>query len=237
VVKMPRHFMGAAFATLALFAAGCAPSALVILNDRYDPTAVKRVAMIDFEDQPAYIGSGKVSSAIFEKYLFLSGYDIVDRRQADAALSAMNLQTADALDLDTLRALGQRLGVDAIVLGQVTDYTDATDKTVMETMAMEQSSPIYSHVDTVQTAGNAVVHTHQEVLTGYSTSTVDQPVQQTETVMAHVGLSVRMVDIHTGEVLWSASAAADGSHLTEATEKASLRIQSALRDRLKEAGL
>jgi hypothetical protein len=62
---------------------------------------------------------------------------------------------------------------------------------------------------------------------------VDQPVEQTETVEAHVGLSLRMVDVQSGELLWSASSSGSGSHLNDASENVSAQIVHTLVARLK----
>jgi hypothetical protein len=226
--------LGALF--LAFGAAACAPPAMLFLNAHYKPSAIHRVALVDFEDHPSMVGSGKIVSGIFEKYLFLSDYSLVDRRQVAATLAQLNIPPNANLDLDSIRYLGQKLGVDALIFGQVTDFTDTSDRTVVETMTLEQSSPLYSHMDTVQNLSNGAIHVHQEVVSGYSTSTVDQPVQTTEVVDAHVGLTLRMVDVNTGEVLWSASSSAKGPHLDDASESVSAQIMRTLHDRLKSLG-
>lgn len=220
---------------LAVSLAACAPPALVFLNAHYNPAAIKRVALIDFEDYPAMAGSGKLVAGLFEKYLFMSQYSVVDRRQVAAAMEQLSIQPADNLDLDTLHTLAAKLGVDAFIFGQVTDFTDTTDQTVVEDMTLEQNTPVYAHVETIQRAPDgSLVKTRQDVLTGNDTTTVDQPVQQTETVAAHVGLSLRMVDAQSGEVLWSASDSEDGPHLNDASESVSSRIMQAFQARLKE---
>jgi PBP1b-binding outer membrane lipoprotein LpoB len=233
--RTPRRLLAPALLALALLAQACAPGALIMLNPRYDPQKIQRVAMVDFEDHPSMVGSGKIVSGIFEKYLFLGSYGMVDRQQVAAALASRNLQSTDNLDLFEMRTLADKLGVDALIFGQVTDFTDTSEKTVVEDMALEQSSPLVSRVETIQSGPNGTVKTRQDVLTGYATSTVDTPIQQTETVEAHVGLTLRMVDARTGEVLWSASASAMGPHLNDASEAVSARIIHALSERLKDA--
>jgi hypothetical protein len=218
---------------LALLCAACAPPALVMLNAHYNPAKYQKVALFDFEDHPSMVGSGKIVAGIFEKYLFLSKYSLVERRQVEATLNQMGLQASDNLDLFTLRTVGAKLGVDALIFGQVTDFTDTSDKTVVEDMTLEQSSPLYARVETIQNGQNGIVKTKQDVITGYAVSSVDQPVQQTETVEAHVGLTIRMVDVNTGEVLWSASSSGSGPHLNDATELVSDQIIRALETSIK----
>jgi hypothetical protein len=226
-----------ALPALALLFTACAPSALVMLNSDYNPAKIKSVAVIDFEDYPSMAGSGKLVAGIFGKYLLMNNYSMVDSHAVEAAMQDLSIQSTDNLDLDTMRALAAKLGVDAFIFGQVTDFTDTTDQTVVEDMILEQDSPVYTQVSTVQSAPGGFVRTTQDIQTGNDITTVDQPVEQNETVPAHVGLSVRMVDAQTGEVLWSASDSNDGAHLNDASENVSADIMRAFKARLKELGL
>jgi hypothetical protein len=221
---------------LGLLFTACAPPALVMLNPHYNPAKIKRVAVIDFEDYPSMAGSGRLVAGIFEKHLFVSDYSLVDRQMVAAAMEQLSIQPTDNLDLDTLRALAAKLNVDAFVFGQVTDFTDTTDHTVVEDMTLEQDTPVYSEVDTLQRSPNGFVRTRQSIQTGNDVTTVDQPVQQTETVAAHVGLAVRMVDAQSGELLWSASDSEDGTHLNDAAEAAATQIMKAVQAQLKGLG-
>ncbi|HTB22469.1 MAG TPA: hypothetical protein VK914_07180 [bacterium] len=220
-------------AALALLFTACAPSALVMVNPHYNPAKIRRVAVIDFEDYSTMAGSGRLVSGIFEKYLFLNNYSLVDRQTVVAAMQQLSIQPTDNLDLDTLRTLAAKLNVDAFVFGQVTDFTDTSEQTVVEDMTLVQDTPVYSQVDTVQRGPNGVVRTSQDIQTGTDISTVDEPVEQTETVAAHVGLAVRMVDAQSGELLWSASDSEDGPHLNDAAESVSTQIMKAFQASMK----
>jgi hypothetical protein len=224
-----------AFGLLALMLAlsACVPPAIVFLNPHYDAQKVKRVALIDLEDFPAMQGSGKIAAGLFEKYLFLGGYSIVESQQVDATLQKLSIPEGASLDLPSLQALGDALGVDALVFGRLTDYSDSSDKTVIVDMPLEQSAPIYGKVVTVQRGPDGLVKTEQDVVTGYSNTSTDTPVQQTETVYAHVGMTMRLVDAHTGDILWSASTSGSGAHLNDATEAASAQIMRSVVAQLK----
>lgn len=235
--RLRKSLFAAAFPALALLLSACGASALVFLNPHYIAAGVNRVALLNFDDFPGMAGSGQLTAGIFEKYLLAENYSIVDSSQVASAMQQLSLQPGDDLDLDALRSLGAKLHVDAFVLGQVTDFTDSSSQTVVEDMSLEQDTPVYSHVDTVQrTANGGIVSTSQRIQTGTDISTVDQPVEQTETVPAHVGLSLRLVDAKTGEVLWSASDSEYGPHLNDASENASSQISQALRARIQALG-
>jgi len=213
--------------------AGCAPPAVVFLSPHYDPVRIRQVALVNFQDQPSAPGSGQVAASIFEKYLLLGGYGLADRSQVQTVLDEDSAPLSGNVDLNTLHALAQKLGVDAVAMGQVTDYTDSSDRTVMEDMPLEQSSPILGRQSIEQQVNGVRMRTETQVVTGYAISTTDVPVQSVETVNAHVGLSVRLVDSQSGEVLWSGSATADAPHLHAAMEEASTTLMQAVAKRLK----
>lgn len=217
----------------ALLLGGCAPPAIVFLSPHYSSGKIKRVALVDFEDYSSMAGSGDITAGIFEKYLILGGYTFIDRNQVAAVMREQNLQVSDNSDAETLSKLGKSLGVDALAFGQVNDFTDSQDQTVMENVPMEQSVPIYGKVVTEANNGPNQVKTVQDVVSGYSTVEGEQSVQETETTPARVAISVRLVDAQGGEVLWSASSAANGIHLTDAVEAASTKLMDAVRGQLK----
>jgi hypothetical protein len=218
---------------LAALMAGCAPPAVVFLSAQYQGAKVKRVALVDFGDYPGVAGSGDISAGIFEKYLLLSGYTFVDRNQVLAVMSQQNLQVSGSSDPDTLKRLGQALNVDALAFGQVNDFTDTQSQTVMTSVPIEQSSPVYGKMVTVQGHGESRTKTIQDVAVGYDTVESEQPVQETETDPARVALSVRLVDAQSGEVLWSASASSDGNHLSDAAELASAKLMQGVAAQIK----
>jgi hypothetical protein len=222
----------AALALAALALAGCVPPAVVFLSPHYDKAKVRQVALVNFLDSPTAPGSGQVAASIFEKYLLLGGYGLADRSQVQTVLDEDSAPLSGSVDLGTLHALAQKLGVDAVAIGQVTDYSDASDRTVMEDMPLESSSPILGHQSTTQEVNGVRIHQENDVVTGYAYSTSDVPVQTTESVNAHVGLSVRLVDTQSGEVLWSGSASADAPHLHAALEQASTTLMQAVAKRM-----
>lgn len=221
-------------ALAAALLAGCVPPALVFVSPHYPQAKVRRVVLAGFEDFPGSQGSGKVAAAIFEKYLLLAGYTLADRSQAEAAMAQEGVDLSQGLDPSALRLLADKLGVDAVAYGQLTDFTDSTDRTVMEDRPLEQSSPILSSQSVEQRyPGGQRVRTDSAMVTGYAITTTDVPVQTTETLDAHVGISVRLVDARSGEMLWNGSASADNPRLQGALEDASSALMQAVVQRLK----
>lgn len=222
-------------AALAAALGGCATPAVVLVSADYPAANVKRVALVGFDDFSGVAGSGEIASSAFEKYLLLPGYALVERRQIDAILKEHGLEMAGVVDASQVKGMGQELGVDAVVIGTVTDFTGAGEQTVMMDVPQEQSDPIYGQVTTSQRSGGTRVTTTQSVVTGYATTQSDVVVPETEFVPAHVGLSARLVDVESGEVLWSVSASSDGDSLSAAVEAASAKAMRAVAKRLSSA--
>jgi hypothetical protein len=231
-MRAGRTLRGAGFGLALAVLSGCVPPAVVFLSPHYQGAKIRQVALVNFLDHPAAPGSGQVAASIFEKYLLLGGYGLADRSQVQTVLDQDSSPLSGNVDLDTLHALAKKLGVDAVAMGQVTDYSDASDRTVMEDMPLEQTSPILGRQSVEQQVNGVRVRTETDVVTGYATSTTDVPVQSVQTIEAHVGLSVRLVDSQTGEVLWSGSASADAPHLHAAVEEASSTLMQAVAKRL-----
>lgn len=202
--------------------------AFVVVSPRYDSLQVKRVALIGFVDYPGTVGSGEVTAGIFEKYLLLGGYTLVERRQVNEILKEQALQVSGVLEPSTLRKIGRLLDVNALVIGSINDYTNPREQTVMVNVPLQHSTPVYGEVETTHKTGSTTVKTTQKVITGYNYFTTSRIMPQVEQIPAHVGLSVRLVDVETGEVLWSASSTAEGQYLSVATEKASSQIMEVI---------
>lgn len=205
---------------------GCAsgPQSIVVISPRYNPAEIQRVALMSFDDFPGMIGSGEVTASIFEKYLLLAGYGVIERRQVSEVMKEQAFQATGVIDQATLQKIGQLLGVNALIFGTINDFRNPGEHTVMVDIPQTQSSPILGDMTTTKRSKGTSVTTSQQVVTGYTYSTSDQVLPQVEAIPAHVGLSVRLVDVETGEVLWSASGISDGTFLNDATEKASAQI-------------
>lgn len=198
--------------------AACAPNAVVVVSSSYAPSRVKSVALTSFADFPGAPGSGDLAATVFEKYLLQAGYRVVDASAADA-----------------------------VAAGSLTDYTGAQDQTVMVDVPQTQSDPVYGQVTTSEThasggggrrggGGARTIATRtrtQDVIIGYNTTQTSQIVPETQTLPAHVALTVRLLDAKSGELLWTVSASGSGNDLSSATEEASAYAMQAVVKKLK----
>jgi len=130
-----------------------------ILYTPWNPT--KKVCVLPFENLSKESDADLKVMEIFLTELFSGRIfeDIVDPVQANAALMGLRIRKPNSLDKETIKALGERLDVQYLILGTVTDYTYGKIK------------------------GSA----------------------------AQVGLNVRMLDVDTGNILWTGNCYKDGS--------------------------
>jgi len=221
---------------LLLLGAGCAtaPRTFVVVSPSYDQDHIRRVALIGFSDSPGMAGSGEAAASIFEKYLLLGGYSLVERRQVAEVLKEQALRSNGSFDQSTLQKLGSLLGVRALAFGSINDLVSPRQETVMVNMPQEQSSPIYGQVETIHKDGDNVSKVTQNYVADYNVTWTDQVVPQTSHVPAHAGISVRLVSVENGEVLWSASASSEGDYVNEALERASSDLMQAVGKRVNE---
>src|SRR5579872_1652011 len=202
---------------------GCATPAVVFVSPDYNPQQIKRVAVLGFSDFPGQQGSGTTVSDVFEKYLFNLHYAIIDPNQAQ-----QNVNPSSNLDASTLAALGKSLGVDAVISGSISEFSQTSEQTVMVDVPQEETDPVYQSV-VVQGRHGLRTVTQQ---TGTQTTFTDQVVPETETLPARIGLSARLVSVKNGELLWSGSGSADGMNLSSAAENAAAKVTQAIQKEL-----
>jgi hypothetical protein len=223
-----------AVASLLLLAAltGCATPAVLVISPAYDGTKVKRVTLVGFTDYPGAPGSGEIVSSTFEKHLLSVGYRLIARGPNMGTLQG-DFSTPGGVTQDELTTAGHALGVDALVFGTLSDYTNPTDQTVMVDMPVEQMDPVYGHVTTTERKGDTRVRSDRDVVTGYATTTTMTSVPQEQTTPAHVAFTAELMDADGGELLWSVSTAGTGDDLGAAAEDASQKAVKALAAQLK----
>ncbi|MEW6379091.1 MAG: hypothetical protein AB1611_05740 [bacterium] len=122
-----------------------------ILYSPWEPT--RKVCVLPFDNVSKEQDVNLKVMEVFLTELFAADIfeDIVDPIQANAALGGMRIRKPDSLDKETIKALGDRLGVKYLILGTVTDFEYAKSK---DSAAL-------------------------------------------------VGLSVRMIDVDNGNILWT----------------------------------
>ena len=100
----------------------------------------KRIAIFDFDYATVQKGSdalfgtnvdvGKGISDLLVRYLVQDGtYSIIERKALDKVLGEQNFSNSDRANPTSAAKLGKLLGVDAIVVGSITEFGNETKKT------------------------------------------------------------------------------------------------------------
>jgi hypothetical protein len=214
-------------ATLVLSVSACAIAGLtgcatpvVRVSKNYYAQPVKTAAYVGFNDAASVENSGSQVEGVFARYLTNTSYTLIGLDEAQQTLSNKGQTLGNLQDPSDNVRLGKVLGVDAVISGWISQYTDTSESTVI--------------VDEPQTETETHFHTGPDRAPSMVTNTIttDNYVPETETLPARVGIGVHMVNVKTGEVLWSASYTGDGSILSAATEKAASQLTQALQDDL-----
>jgi curli biogenesis system outer membrane secretion channel CsgG len=104
------------------------------------PVRKKRVAVFDFDYATVHssvaaifgqdIDIGKGISDLLVKYLVKDGtYSVIERKAMDKILAEQNFSNSDRANPTSAAKLGKLLGVDAIIVGSITQFGNDTKKT------------------------------------------------------------------------------------------------------------
>ncbi len=161
-----------------LFVSSCI-SPNVAVNKNANFSKIKRVAVLTFQGQ-----AGASASDIFTTTLLKYGADVVERQQIDTIIKELNLSQSDIISPQNRKKVGNLLSVDAIITGSITTFKPNTKYLI-------KNSSSFAPVKEIK--GKNVY------LRSFDSS---QDASLLETT-AEVGLSIRMVDVETGSILFS----------------------------------
>jgi len=159
------------FLILASLAAAQQKKRIAVLNFEYG-TVRSYVASIFGTDQD--VGKG-IADLIVEKLVEDGTYSVIERRAVDKIIAEQNFSNSDRADSTTAAQIGRILGVDAIVMGSITQFGRDDKSTGVGGGALSRVTGRYGLGGVKRTESKAVV-----------------------------GISARMVDTTTAEVLATA---------------------------------
>lgn len=192
------------------FCAGCTPK--TVISRTYDFERMNRIGIMGFSSP--YSGLSGVEN-LFAKYLIQSGFKVVERAQLEQVLREHNISVSGYLSPSTTRKIGEILGVDVLLIGEVTSYTPTRKELTMVTTRRTESRPVYTQSVVQLPDGSYATYT-QNVGTEYKHSTDVQP--QEYTINAQVGVIAKLVDVETAEIVWIGSLSQDSSSALSAAD-------------------
>jgi len=215
-------------ACLAAVLLGACATADVAINRSFDFSRVKRVAVIGFKDYSGRGGSGDLVSAAFEQSLIAAGYEVVERGQVSKVLAEQKISGRP--DPKATKALGQSLGVDALLIGQITDLADTKTRTVIVENYDDRSEPVYVRRSRrVQQADGTTVDVDERAVDGYRTVRRMRREPRTDLIDGRLGVSARLVYVPTAAVLWSGSQTTAATTLQDGAHGAADDIMKAVK--------
>lgn len=180
------------FLIASLAVIGCSTAPNVAYNPHFDFASIHRVAVVGFSGS-----DGNAAADMMTQALVAHGANVIERQQLNAILNENHLAASGILDPSTVHQVGKILGVDALFVGSV--VASAPSQSYVVTGAAGYPAVGYPGMygyGMTPIPGNNV----------YSQGSVmGVPGSQIVTSAAQVSMVSRMVDVQTGQVLWSAS--------------------------------
>jgi curli biogenesis system outer membrane secretion channel CsgG len=187
---MKKFLLSTFYSLLFTVLIGCATAPEVItdsyLKPEIDFSKYERIAVMGFTDAPNAAGSGKEIADIAGLEMLKKGYNILERNQVEFLLQEQKLGLSGVLDPQTATQVGNILGVKAIVTGTVGTY---------------HREKVYQ--------GGAEINLPWPMGPMKELTRIFIP--GGETLKYEVSLTIKMVDVETGIVVWIASGSLSGS--------------------------
>ena len=106
---------------------------LLLLADTASAQQKKRIAILSFDDAAVEASAAKalgtsqdvgafLADVVVKELLKSATYSIIERRAIDQVLKEQNFSNSNRVDPKTAAAIGKLLGVDAIIMGSVTQF-------------------------------------------------------------------------------------------------------------------
>lgn len=176
---------------------GCTPK--TVISKTYDFNRMNRIGIMAFSSPWSSL---KGVENLFAKYLISSGFKVVERAQLESVLKEHHISVSGYLSPETTREIGRILGVDTLLIGEVSLYTPARTELTMTATHRREATPVYTQ-DVMQLPDGTYVGYTRQVGTHYSDSTDVRPTQYT--LSAQVGIIAKLVDVETAEIIWIGS--------------------------------
>jgi len=125
--SLPKGIVAVLLGVSLLSVAGCGgqQASKAFLREEVDLSYIKTIAVLPFEGQGGGQGvAAKAREITITEVLATGVFDVVDKGRVDSALRAEAIDSVQAIDPTTMRRLGQRLKVQAFLLGSVDQAGD-----------------------------------------------------------------------------------------------------------------
>lgn len=214
----------AGFLAVLCLLAGCMPK--TVISPTYDFSQMHRIGIMAF-DSPWQTLQG--AENLFAKYLLESGFKVVERAQLESILGEHHIAVSGYLSPQTTREIGKILGVDVLLVGEVSNFTPARTELALTAQRQLKTRPVYQQ-EVVRRPDGTYAGYLRNVGTEVSRSSDVRPT--TYTIDGHIGLIAKMIDVETAEIVWIGSADDSSSNPVEAADRLARKLVKSFRKEL-----
>ncbi len=136
-------------------------------------------------------------------------------------MAEQHLDTVGAISNEQLRTLGKVSGVDAIITGSVPVYTPARKEVVLVNERTFNTNTTYNTIKrpkATQVEGQTEQNYYNDTQKIVTRTLNEQDTPITHIIDAEIGVTAKMIDVKTGEVIWIASDTYEGTNIQTAAE-------------------
>ena len=188
----------------------CTPK--TVLSPSYNFSQINRIGIMAFSN--AWADLNGVEN-LFAKYLIQSGFKVVERAQLESVLREHNISVSGYLAPETTREIGRILGVDVLLVGEVSSYSPARTELTVTASRRSESRPIM-HQDIMRMPDGTYVGYQRPAGTQVSNSVEVRPTEYT--INAKVALIAKLIDVETAEIVWIGSDSEESSRPLDAAD-------------------
>ncbi len=188
----------------------CTPK--TVISPTYDFGQVNRIGVMAFSN--AWADLNGVEN-LFAKYFIREGFKVVERAQLESILREHNISVSGYLDPATTREIGRILGVDVLLIGEVSSYTPARTELTLTISRRSESRPVMRQDVMRMPDGTYVGYTRPA---GMQTSHQTETRPTEYTINAKVAVIAKLVDVETAEIVWIGSDSEESSRALDAAD-------------------
>ncbi len=199
-----------------LVLAGCTPK--TVLSQTYDFNQMNRIGVMSFDNSRRSL---KGVENLFAKYLLNSGFKVVERAQLESILAEHHIAVSGYLSPQTTREIGRILGVDVLLVGEISSYMPARTELALTATRRSEAKPVYTQ-DVMRLPDGSYAGYLRNVGTQVSQSTDVHPTEYT--INSRVAIIAKMIDVETAEIVWIGSADDSSSSALDAADNIARKL-------------
>ena len=189
---------------------GCATPNTVI-SKSYNFDKLKHIGITKFDNPQKIAGI----EDLFAQQLIKKGFTVVEREKLDSVIKELKLSASGLFDEKNTKELGRILGVDALLIGEVTYYSPKQTNTYTQENDAVFAVPVYKRDNSRNPDGSYSVRLRQ---VGTRDRVERHRIPVTVTTNPQVGMVAKIVDTETAEVIWVGSMVEEGENVMDAEE-------------------